>query len=141
MKCPQCGAEGRPNELYCGVCGAEIRLTYDELHAVVTEEIKEDKETATEQTMRMVLLWMGFFLIASLTVQCASTGGLVGEDNPEQAYHIPLYSTKNDTVLRTINEDRTTDTVAEVEKMIEDNLKRVGLKTPPKAPPPDEKPK
>lgn len=128
MKCPQCNAESRPNELYCGVCGTEIRLTYDELHAVVTEEIKEDKETATEQTMRMVLLWMGFFLIASLTVQCASKGGLVGDDNPEPAYHVPLYSTKNDTVQRRIHEDRTTDTVPDVEKTIKDNRKRAGLK-------------
>lgn len=134
MMCPECGSETRTNELYCRVCGTEIRLTYDQVHDTLSDEIQQDKETATEMTMRMMALWMGFFMIVAITLDITSQDGLISEEYPEKAYQVPVYSSRNDLVRPQPFEDRSVDLVAEVEERIKANevAERTGESVPKK---------
>lgn len=130
MKCPECGSETRTNELYCRVCGTEIRLTYDQVHDTLSDEIKQDKETATELTMRMMALWMAFFMIVAISFYFHSKTDLIGPEFPETAYNVPVYSSRNEHVRWVPHEDISVDRFGDVVDIIQankDQLKKSGL--------------
>ncbi len=123
MNCPECGSETRTNELYCRVCGTEIRLTYDQVQDTLREEIQQDKETSTELTVRMLAMWLAFFMIVSVTLYNTSKDDLVSDEYPEKSYSIPVYSSRNDLVRAEPFEDIAVDTFEEVSALIEENKK------------------
>ena len=121
MICPECGSETRTNEPYCRVCGTEIRLTYDQVHETLTDEIQQDKETATEQTMRMMAIWMAFFMITAITFDINSQDDLIGPEFPETAYNVPVYSSRNELVSRLPFVDISVDKFNDVVDIIQVN--------------------
>lgn len=116
MQCPECGADVSTGEMYCGICGAEIRLDHDEVTAIVSQEIKAEKEKTTEEQMRRLLLWMGFFFITAWSLHCESKRDLVGPQYPDEAYHLPVYSTRVDLLEPIMYEDRSLDRLLNLKK-------------------------
>ncbi len=124
MQCPECSNEVQSGELYCGVCGTEIRLTFEDLQDKISAEIKGEKETDTEKQMRNLLMWFAFFMLTAWTLDCETSRGLVGVDDTatDDAYRIPVYSTRNELVGKRIYEDDSIDTV---QKIIEQEQKNI----------------
>lgn len=126
MQCPDCNSEVSTNELYCSVCGAEIRLDFDDVHERLSEEIAKEKEESTEKTLRNMLLWMAFFMITAWTFDCESRQGLIGPKHPDNAYRIPMYTSRAELIEHRLFEDTTVDTLTEIDQIIERNLRRYG---------------
>ncbi len=81
MKCQQCGSENKGGQIYCHICGAELDLTYDQIHGSVTEELIEDKQKFTEDQTRQFLVLAVFLLILSITL-VSLAGPVPVEESP-----------------------------------------------------------
>ncbi|MBI4617091.1 MAG: zinc ribbon domain-containing protein [Planctomycetes bacterium] len=66
MKCAQCGSENKTGQIYCQICGAELDLTYDQVHESVREELKLEKEKYAEDQTRQFLVLAVFLMILSI---------------------------------------------------------------------------
>ncbi len=119
MECSRCRNEVHSGELYCGVCGMEVRFTFEDLQDSLVHEIQGEKEAHTERQMRNLLVWLAFFVLIAWTLDTETQRGLVGVDASatDDAYCIPVYSTRHDATPRRTFEDDSLDTVGEITEL------------------------
>lgn len=87
MKCQQCGSENKGGQIYCHICGAELDLTYDQIHDGVVDELVEEKQKFTEDQTRQFLVLAVFLLILAITL--VSLAGPVPIEESPPTFHAP----------------------------------------------------
>lgn len=93
MKCQQCGTNNKGGQIYCQTCGAELDLTYDQIHDSIGEELKAEKQDFTEDQTRQFLVLAVFLMILSIVL--VSVAGPVPREEVPPSFSTPTTRIEN----------------------------------------------